>query len=94
MPCAAEGYGSALTCLLIDLLAGDRAEKVPVAVFEGDQLHGVRECCGDCGFYEPINAHISCERPARSDPRYRRSDYVDGANLLSFDNAVNTPREG
>jgi len=42
VPGAAEGYGSALTCLLIDLLAGDRAEKVPVAVFEGDQLHGLQ----------------------------------------------------
>ena len=42
MPATAEGFDSALTCFLVNLLAGDWAEKVPMAVLEFDQLHGLQ----------------------------------------------------
>jgi hypothetical protein len=67
VPAAAECFDFALTCLLVDLRSGDRAEKVPMAVLEFDQLHGLQECFGDCGFYESIKAYVSCERPVQSD---------------------------
>ncbi len=72
------------TLLRVNLLAGDRAEEVPVAVLELDQLHGAFRCWRNCGAIGLIWARDTCERPIRRSMSDSRCPSPRGHQFLAF----------